>query len=120
MHVLGHVSHLDLPDYVLQKLPFFHNLLPDRFASTMTLGVGLLVALGLDELKRLRPRGHSGGWALAGVGLVAIVPTVHLPKLGQPAFYRAFYTGLSCPPAAPHRKVGPAPHPPEWPCSSPS
>ena len=66
LHVLGHVSHVYLPDFVLQKLPFFHNLLPDRFASMMTLGVGLLVALGLDELKRLkRPpamAGQAGPW----------------------------------------------------------
>jgi len=100
VHVLGHVSHLDLPDYVLQKLPFFHNLLPDRFASTMTLGVGLLVALGLDELKRLRPPAIAGGLALAGVGLVAIVPTVHYPS-SDSALYKAFYTGFSCPLKAP-------------------
>ena len=100
VHVLGRVSHLYLPDYVLQKLPFFHNLLPDRFASTMTLGLGLLVALGLDELKRLRPSAIVGGWALAGVGLVAIVPTVHYPN-SDSALYKAFYTGFSCPLRAP-------------------
>jgi hypothetical protein len=106
VHVLGHVSHLYLPDYVLQKLPFFHNLLPDRFASTMTLGVGLLVALGLDELKRLRPPAIAGGLALAGVGLVAIVPTVHYPS-SDSVLYTAFYTGFSCPLKAPGRS-----HPP--------
>jgi hypothetical protein len=100
VHFLGHVSQLYLPDYVLQKLPFFHNLLPDRFASTMTLGVGLLVALGLDELKRLRPSAIAGGWALAGVGLVAIIPTVHYPN-SDSALYKAFYTGFSCPLSAP-------------------
>ena len=100
VHVLGHVSRVYLPDYVLQKLPFFHNLLPDRFASTMTLGVGLLVALGLDELKRLRRPAIVGGWALAGVGLVAIFPTVHYPN-SDSAVYKAFYTGFSCPLSAP-------------------
>jgi hypothetical protein len=100
------VSHFYLPDYVLQKLPFFHNLLPDRFASTMTLGVGLLVALGLDELKRLRPPAIAGGLALAGVGLVAIFPTVHYPN-SDSALYKAFYTGFSCPLRAPESS-----HPP--------
>jgi hypothetical protein len=100
VHVLGHVSHLYLPDYVLQKLPLFHNLLADRFASTMTLGVGLLVALGLDELKRLPSSAMAGGWALAGVGLVALVPSVHYPN-SDSALYKAFYTGLSCPRTAP-------------------
>ena len=57
LHVDGHrelSSFLRLPDYLLQKLPLFHNLLPDRFASMMFLGVGLLLALGLEELKRLQ------------------------------------------------------------------
>ena len=98
LHVQGHVSQFDLPDYVLQKLPFFHNVLPDRFASTMTLGVGLLVALGMDELRRLRLRRPTTavGWALAGVGLVAIVPIIHYPN-SDSALYTAFDGGLSCP-----------------------
>jgi hypothetical protein len=99
VHVLGHVSRIYLPDFVLQKLPLFHNLLPDRFASTMTLGVGLLVALGLDELKHLRGPAMAGGWALAGAGLVAIVPTIHLASSASPLF-SAFYTGFSCPSTA--------------------
>jgi hypothetical protein len=99
VHVGGYISHLYLPGYVLQKLPFFHNLLPDRFASTMTLGVGLLVALGLDELKRLRPPAIAGGWALAGAGLVAIFPTVHFASSASPLF-SAFYSGSSCPSAS--------------------
>ena len=85
VHVLGHVSRLYLPDFVLEKLPFFHNLLPDRFASTMTLGVGLLVALGLEELNRLRRPAIAGGWALAGVGLVAISPPSITPTRTAPS-----------------------------------
>ncbi len=108
VHVLGHITHVYLPGYVLQKLPVLRNLLPDRFASTMTLGVGLLVALGLDELKHLRRPALAGGWALAGAGLAAIVPTVHFAASASPLF-SAFYAGSSCPPAAP----GPSPsHPP--------
>jgi hypothetical protein len=97
LHVRGHITHLYLPDFVLSKLPLLHNLLPDRFASTMTLGVGLLVALGLDELKHLPRPALAGGWALAGAGLIAIVPTVHYAASASPLF-SAFYTGFSCPP----------------------
>ena len=68
VHVLGHITHVYLPGYVLQKLPVLRNLLPDRFASTMTLGVGLLVALGLDELKHLRRPALAGGWPWPGRG----------------------------------------------------
>jgi hypothetical protein len=99
LHVAGHVSHVYLPEYVLKNLPIFHNLLPDRFASIMTLGVGLLVALGLDELKRLREQAMVSGWALAGVGLVAITPTFHFAASASPPL-GAFNTGFSCPKAA--------------------
>jgi len=99
LHVAGHVSHVYLPEYVLKKLPIFHNVLPDRFASMMTLGAGLLVALGLDELKRLREPAMVSGWALAGVGLVAIIPTFHFAASASPPL-GAFNTGFSCPKAA--------------------
>jgi hypothetical protein len=96
LHVEGHISHVYLPEYLLKKLPVFHNLLADRFAATMTLGVGLLVALGLDELKRRRQIAMFSGWALAGVGLVAIIPTVHFAASASPPL-GAFNAGFSCP-----------------------
>jgi hypothetical protein len=100
LHIAGHVSHVYLPEYVLKKLPIFHNLLPDRFASVMTLGVGLLVALGLDELKRHRGPALICGWALAVAGLVAITPTFHFAASASPPL-GAFNTGFSCPKSAP-------------------
>jgi hypothetical protein len=96
LHVAGHRTHIDLPELLLKKLPAFHNLLPDRFASTMTLGAGLLVALGLEELKRLRRPAMVSGCALAGLGLVAIVPTFHFAASASPPL-GAFNTGFSCP-----------------------
>jgi hypothetical protein len=100
VHISGHVSHLDLPDYLLAKLPVFHNLLPDRFASMMTLGEGLLVALGLEELKRLKRPAMAGGWALVGAGMAAIFPIIHFPANASPLF-SAFTGGLACPPVGP-------------------
>jgi hypothetical protein len=99
LHVRGSITHVYLPDFVLEKLPLLHNLLPDRFASMTALGVGLLVALGLDELKHLHRPARAGGWALAGAGLVAIIPTAHFDASASPLF-SAFYSGFSCPPAA--------------------
>jgi hypothetical protein len=96
LHVLGHVNPLRLPDDVLQRMPLLHNLLPDRFASMMTLGVGFLVALGLHELTRLRPGVRAMGWALAVLGLVAVLPITHFPAASSP-LYLAFDTGFSCP-----------------------
>ncbi len=106
LHVAGHVSHVYLPEYVLKKVPIFHNLLPDRFASMMTLGVGLLVALGLDELKRLREPAMVSSWALAGVGLVAIIPTFHFAASASPPWERSTRGFLA------RRPLPPAPLPP--------
>ncbi len=100
LHVAGHVSHFDLPEDLLKKLPIFHNLLPDRFTSMMTLGIGLLVALGLDEARHLREPALASGWALAGVGLVALTPTFHFAASASPPL-GAFNTGFSCPKATP-------------------
>ncbi|MGH9104673.1 MAG: hypothetical protein ACRDZX_02330, partial [Acidimicrobiales bacterium] len=100
LHVGGHVSRFPMPDELLQKLPALHNLLPDRFASMMTFGAGLLVALGCDGLKRLKRPAMASGWALCAAGLAALVPITNYPAAMSP-FYWAFDTGLSCPPAGP-------------------
>ena len=111
----GTISAFELPDAWLQDLPFFHNLLPDRFASMMFLGVGLLVALGLHELKRFTLPVKVSGWAVASLGLVALIPITNFPAATSP-LYTAFETGYACPqPVAGHRLVtaprsaGPAP-----------
>jgi hypothetical protein len=100
LHIHGHVTAFELPDTWLQDLPFFHNLLPDRFASVMWLGVGLLVALGLDELKRLRLPYALSGWALASLGLVALFPITNFPAATSP-LYTAFDTSFACPQSPP-------------------
>jgi len=110
LHVRGSITHMYLPDFVLEKLPLLHNLLPDRFASMTGLGVGLLVALGLDELKHLRRPAQAGGWALAGPGWWPSSPPP-LRRLCQPPFLRVLLrlllpsaTGTS--PAHPHGVPG--------------
>lgn len=96
LHVGGHVTGFRLPDDLLQHMPFFHNLLPDRFASMMTLGVALLVALGLDELKHLWKPVLAMGWALVALGMAALFPITDFPAANSP-MYSAFVTGFSCP-----------------------
>lgn len=109
LRVLGHNNHIPLPGDALAHLPVLKNLLPNRFASMITLGVALLLALGLDELKRLRPLPCVLGCVLAGLGLVTVFPTVHYPNSAAPIL-RAFYTGWACPSA---RGRGAAPGRPE-------
>ena len=112
LHVDGHrelVSFLRLPDFLLQKLPLFHNLLPDRFASMMFLGVGLLLSLGLEELKRLHRPWRVAGTTLAATGLAFFCPIINYPASSSPLF-TAFTTGLACPAGGPgSRSPGPAP-----------
>jgi hypothetical protein len=108
LHVLGHITTFELPDAWLQDLPLLKNLLPDRFASMTFLGVGWLVAIGLDELKRLKLPAKAGGWALAGVGLVALIPTSNYPAAASP-MYTAFSTGLACPAPTSGPQLSPRP-----------
>jgi len=55
----------------LAHLPAFDHLLPVRFAMFVSLIVGVLVAQALA----MRAPGTWGRWALAGVGIVALLPT---------------------------------------------
>jgi hypothetical protein len=96
VHVAGHVSPVPLPDKYLQRLPFFHNLLPDRFTLVMFLAVGLVLALGLHELARARLPLKVVGWSLAVLGLAAICPVVNYPVTPSPRL-AAFETGWVCP-----------------------
>jgi hypothetical protein len=106
LHALGHVSPLPMPDDILKHFPTLHNLLPDRFAGTMWLGVALLVAIGLDELKRLAVPYKVLGWALGALGLVALFPITNYPAGASP-LYSAYDTGLACP-----KTSGASSHPP--------
>ena len=96
LHDKGHITAYVVPDSWLQDLPFYHNLLPDRFASVMFLGVGLLVAVGLNELKRFKVAVQVPGWSLAALGLVAIFPITTFPSGASPR-YTAFESGFACP-----------------------
>jgi hypothetical protein len=99
LHVGGHDTLVRLPDDLLQKVGPFKNVLPDRFASVMTLFAGLLVALGLDGLRRLPRPAMAGGWALGALGAVALLPITNFPASLDPLF-AAYTGGLACPGAS--------------------
>jgi hypothetical protein len=108
LHHGGIVTSHNLPYYWFQKLPFMHNILADRFAAMTAVAVGLLVALGCEELARREVALRAGGWALACLGLVAIFPMTAFPAAGSPV-YSAFVSGLSCPAHAGGAKGRPVP-----------
>lgn len=102
LHIHGRDTGIRMPMDLLAKVGPFKNVLPDRFASVMTLFAGMLVALGLEELARLRRfrlPALAGGWAVCLVGLAFLFPITDFPASLDP-LYSAYVSGLSCPGAA--------------------
>lgn len=99
LHIHGHNTGIRMPFDVLAKIGPFDNVLPDRFASIMTLFAGLLVALGLEELRRFRVPTLVGGWAVCLVGLAFLFPITNYPASLDP-LYNAYVAGLACPGAS--------------------
>jgi len=99
LHVAGHDTRFRLPMDLLAKIGPFKNVLPDRFASVMTLFAGLLIALGLEELRHFRPPLMAAGWALGALGVVAALPITSFPNSLDPLF-SAYTAGITCPPAS--------------------
>ncbi|HYA45765.1 MAG TPA: hypothetical protein VED59_09160, partial [Acidimicrobiales bacterium] len=117
VHVAGHISTFPLPDKYLQRLPFFHNLLPSRFSSMMFLALGAVLAVGLHEmprtswtlfvgmgrataagppsLRRVRISLATAAWGLALLGLAAIAPVVNFLDTQSPPV-AAFTTRWVC------------------------
>ncbi len=98
LHWDGHITSDNLPYQLLGRLPLFNNLLPDRFASMTSVALGLVVALGCDELRRRRPAVRAAGTGVVLAGMAAIFPTTSFPAAASP-IYQAFSTSLSCPQA---------------------
>jgi hypothetical protein len=96
LHIGGHDTKIPMPDDILQKIGPFKNILPDRFASVMTLFAGLLVALGLHELRRFTKPAMAAGWTLGALGIVALLPITNFPASLDPLF-SAYTKGLACP-----------------------
>jgi hypothetical protein len=108
LHVLGTTTTFELPDAWLQDLPLYRNVLPDRFTSMMFLSAGWLVAIGLEELRRFKLPLRAPAWALAALGLVALIPVTAYPAAASP-MYAAFDSGLACPHPASGPQLSPRP-----------
>ena len=108
LHVVGDITSFRLPGDILQHLPVLKNLLPDRFAGTMFLGVGLLVALGLDELKRPGSplQDHRLGPGRPRPRL--LVPDHQLPCRHEPALHRLRHRACLPERYARHRRTRPS------------
>lgn len=96
LHIAGHDTKIRMPFDLLAQIGPFKNILPDRFASVMMLFAGLLVALGLHELRRLPIPAIAAGWAVGALGIVALIPITDYPASLDP-LYSAYTAGLACP-----------------------
>jgi hypothetical protein len=52
LSVEGHLSRIPLPFDAFSRLPLFDNMLPGRFSFATALGLGAVIAFGLDDLRR--------------------------------------------------------------------
>ena len=84
------------PWALLEQLPVIENVLPTRFTLVAVPALGALLALGLEEVRRLVARyaGHAGaGLAVSSlVALVVLLPVIPTPLLvdqraPMPAFF---------------------------------
>jgi hypothetical protein len=79
LHVAGNArfhigSHhtIPLPWLALSKLPYLHEVAPSRLGVYLFLIAGVVVALWLSSLRA--GRSSAAGWALAALGVAALVP----------------------------------------------
>jgi hypothetical protein len=96
LHIAGRDTGIPLPWSLIDGLPDIHDLEPVRAAAPMFLGAGLLLALGLDELRRRALPLRACGYGLTVFSLVVLAPVVPyftnpLPTVG------AFAAGKVCP-----------------------
>jgi hypothetical protein len=80
---------IPLPWIVVAHLPVFDHLLPVRFAMFFSLIVGVVVAQALAR----SGRGARLRWAVAGVGVLALVPTFNGPYWNGPAAASPLFDG---------------------------
>jgi hypothetical protein len=94
--VNGRATGIPGPWALLEQLPVIENVLPTRFALVAVPALGALLALGLEEVRRLAARyaGHAGvGLAVSGLAaLVVLLPVIPTPLLvdqraPMPAFF---------------------------------
>lgn len=96
LHIAGRDAGVPLPGSLLFRLPLFRDLLPVRVPGIMFLGAGLLLALGLEELRRRGFVWRASGYGLAALSLAALAPVVPYLSKSLPTD-ASLVAGLACP-----------------------
>ena len=88
LKVKAHATSLWLPEHIAYSLPLLEATYPYRYGAFLALGAGILLALGLDQLREDLARGGSESWpalswvrtravpVVGGVAAVALLPLV--------------------------------------------
>jgi hypothetical protein len=89
VHVGGHLTHVPLPWVVFEHLPVFSNIVPSRIMLYAFLMAGLLLALFVDDVLRVRGRALVPGGVAVAAAIVVLLPTVDFPTASHddPAFF---------------------------------
>ncbi|MBO0728402.1 MAG: hypothetical protein J2P57_04030, partial [Acidimicrobiaceae bacterium] len=96
LHVAGHVTPVFLPWKLVAGIPLFQDLLPARANGIMFLGVGLLFALGLDELRQRATTLRAGGYGIILLSLATLAPAMAYYSNQLPTS-AAIGAGRACP-----------------------
>jgi len=72
----GYRTSIPLPMALLWKFPLLNSSVPIRFSLFVMLFAGLLLAVGLDEIRAMNVSRIPGAWAAAAVGTVALLPLI--------------------------------------------
>jgi hypothetical protein len=87
-HVTGTTTSVPLPWQLVQRLPVMDNALPNRLAVYVDLCAAVLVAVGIDELRRRRwGLRLAGGATIALVALSWVPAAAYTTTVGQPAYF---------------------------------
>ena len=105
LSVDGHLTHIPLPDLVLNKIPLLNNLLPARVSFEVDACVAGLLAFGIDDLTRPTfnsiaahnpgPRAAGIAFSIVTVVLVASqLPEWPFPSQAAPTFPSAVQAAI--------------------------
>ena len=83
----GQLTHIPLPDLLLDHLPLFNDILPSRISFGVDACLAAVIAFGLDDMRRVPERKwirRRGSTAFALVTLAVLVG-IQLPEWPEPA-----------------------------------
>ena len=82
----GHLTHIPLPDLIFTKLPELSSIVPVRMSFEVDACIAVLIAFGLDDLRRLRNPAWSrspASWNMAGITCLLVTMVIVVTQFPQ-------------------------------------